>query len=136
MRWLFTLSALAVFITSGCQPSATTRPPDAPKKELEEAGEKLRHARDEYVAQLKIDMDRANQDIRELKEKASKASGEAKVKMDKRIQELEVHRDATSKHFDEVKADTKKAWGELQQGMDKSWGNLKDSIRRAKDEFQ
>ena len=135
MRWLLIIVVAVSSGVIGCQPNSPTAPRST-TAQIDQAAEKLKTAREEYLAALKADMERADRDIDDLKKKAMRASGDAKVAMDKKIKELESHRGEVHGRFEDFKADTRHAFDEMRKGMDKSWSELKDSIHKAKEEFQ
>jgi chromosome segregation ATPase len=135
----FMLFPAAMLAIAGCEPaseSTSTARVDDAKREVRQAEEKLKKARDDYAAALKADLDQADRDIDALKKKAETETGEMKDKMNKRINELEASRDETRRQYDGLKSDTGRAWDDVKSGMNKSWDALKNAIHNAKVEFK
>lgn len=92
--------------------------------------------KEEIVARLHQQIDRASQSIDELKLKSHLMKKDAKGAFDERVENLENQRNKLKEEVHHFQFITNHAWEDLAAGCKKSWHELKISLRAAADEYR
>ncbi len=88
--------------------------------------------RNEYVADLKSQIDKWNIELDKLDENIKKFNGETKVKADAQLTLIRSKRDELNKNLEKILNSTDNAWEDLKNGAE----NAKDSINKALEKAQ
>jgi chromosome segregation ATPase len=91
--------------------------------------------REEYQRQFQAQMDKLNDEIKDLGERAAKAGADARVRLDRQLADLKEQQAELQKKWDAVKASSGDAWEEMKGGMERAYGELRRSFDRAAAEF-
>jgi peptidoglycan hydrolase CwlO-like protein len=91
--------------------------------------------RDRYIRRAQKEVDELRLDIDRLGVKARAARDDVKARLDADIKALDKKWDATESKLDDVKAANARAWKKLKSGMDSAIEDLKQSLARARKEF-
>jgi len=92
--------------------------------------------REEYQRQFQAQMDKLNEEIKDLGERAAKAGADARVRLDKQVAELKERQAELQKRWDSFKASAPDAWEEMKGGLDRAYDELRRSFDRAAGEFK
>jgi hypothetical protein len=84
--------------------------------------------KDEAVAAMKVELEKLDKKVAELKEKAEKATGDAKASLEAKWKESAVKREAAGKKLDEMKAAAADKWEAIKKDADKTVEDLKKSV--------
>lgn len=114
-------------------PRAANPPTGAAASVEDRAAEQKK--REEYQRQFQARMDQLNDEIKELGERAAKASADARVRLDRQLVDLKERQADLQKQWDSFKASSAGAWEEMKGGMDRAFGELRKSYDRAAAEF-
>jgi len=91
--------------------------------------------RDAYVQKLKAKLDELNSEIDNLEAKAHLAEVESKIEYEKHLAELRAKSKDVNEKISELQQAGQSATEDLKQGLENSWEMLKESLTRAKSEF-
>lgn len=84
-----------------------------------------------HEQKLQGQLDEWSAEIDKLKAKADSAEADAQLKYNKQIEELRSMRDAASKKLGELKEAGDDAWEDLKAGIDSAWHSLSSTIKSA-----
>jgi uncharacterized coiled-coil DUF342 family protein len=87
--------------------------------------------RDEFIEQMKAQLDEWNAEIEALVARARKASAEAQHRYQDDIERLKRRRDETQHRLEELQYAGEAAWDSLQQGFDDAWELLRKALSDA-----
>ncbi|MFQ3790294.1 hypothetical protein [Halomonas sp. A29] len=87
--------------------------------------------RDEFIEQMKTQLDEWNAEIEALAARARKASAEAQTRYHDDLERLRRRRDETRRRLEELQYASEAAWDSLQQGLDDAWELLRKALRDA-----
>ena len=141
-------TALLLGLTLGCNPPTgssqsgvprVANPPAGARASAEETHRESadadraaeRQKRDEYQRQFQAQMDKLNEQIKELGERGASAGADARVRLDRQLAELKERQAELQKRWDSFKASAPGAWEEMKGGMDRAFGELRRSFDRA-----
>ena len=88
--------------------------------------------KDEYVAQMKKQLDDWSTDIDALQVKASLAKAEVKVKYEEQIAALRKKRQEADLKLNDIKAAADDSWEKLKGESERVWGALKGAVSEFK----
>lgn len=91
--------------------------------------------REEFVAELKVQLDKWNQKIDRLEERARKEKDEAAVQADLGMAELRKRRDELRKKLDEVEDASRDAWVDLRHGAERALNELVAAFTKARSRY-
>jgi hypothetical protein len=91
--------------------------------------------REEYQRQFQAQMDKLNDEVKDLGERAAKASADARVRLDRQLADVKERQADLQKRWDAFKASSGDAWEEMKGGLDRAYGELRRSYDRAAAEF-
>lgn len=92
--------------------------------------------RNEYVEQLKTNLDKWNADLAKWEEKARSKKNDLTIDYEMKLEDLRQKRaDATAK-LKEVQASSGEAWKELKAGTDAAWAVMREAFDKARTHFQ
>jgi chromosome segregation ATPase len=92
--------------------------------------------KDEYVEKLKTKLDELNTDLDELEEKLHKTSVGARITYEEQMRSFRQKRDEIQRKLMDIHGAGEDGWEELKQGTENAWSVLKESISKAKSEFE
>ena len=92
--------------------------------------------REEYRRQFQEQMDRLNDEIKELGERAATASADARVRLDKELAGLKERQAELRKRWESFQAAAPDAWEEMKGGLERAYGELRRSFDRASAAFK
>lgn len=92
--------------------------------------------RNEYVEQLKNNLDKWNADLAKWEEKARGAKNDLKIEYEMRLDALRKQRDEAAAKLKEVQASSGEAWQELKAGADTAWAAMREAFDKARAHFQ
>ncbi len=91
--------------------------------------------REDYLNQLKAQLDGWNAELDHMEAKARIAKADTRIEYEKQMADLRERRDEAKKKIDEIAASSEGAWEELKAGADDIWERFKQSLSRAKTQF-
>lgn len=91
--------------------------------------------REEFIERMKSRLDKWNEEIANLEEKAKEASGEAREEYNRRIEEMKQKRDEVDNRLGEIRSASADAWETFRQGTEDSMETLKSTIRKTREAF-
>ncbi|MDD5367345.1 MAG: hypothetical protein PHR30_18580 [Gallionellaceae bacterium] len=92
--------------------------------------------RDEYVEQLKTNLDHWNGDLAKWEAKARTARDDARIEFEMKLDALRKQRDEAAEKLKEVRASSEEAWKELKAGADVAWAAMREAFDKAGTHFQ
>jgi chromosome segregation ATPase len=92
-------------------------------------------AKEEFERTLNQNLERLDEEIRELQSKAVNLKEAAKAEWAEKMAKLEAKRDEAGEKLDEIRKSTGEAWEHLRDGADKAWEELERSVKAAVKEF-
>ena len=87
--------------------------------------------RDEYVEQLKKNLDQWNADLRKWEAKAKAAQNDIRIEYEMRLQALRAQREEAMTKLKVLQASSGEAWQELKAGTDAAWTAIREAFERA-----
>jgi hypothetical protein len=92
--------------------------------------------RNEYVEQLKQNLDKWNSDLATWEAKAKVAKTDMRIEYEMQLEALRKHREEAMAKLQEVQASSGEAWKELRAGADAAWASMREAFERATSHFQ
>ncbi len=92
--------------------------------------------RNDYVEQLKQNLDKWNADLGKLEEKAKVAQTDMRIDYEMQLEALRKHREAATARLKELQASGEEVWTELTAGADAAWDAMRDAFSKAATHFQ
>lgn len=92
--------------------------------------------RDEYVARLKVQLDRWNADMAKWEAKAREARAGARTAYERQLAVLRGHRDQAFYQLALLQSATGDAWKDLVRGSDEAWKRMRGAFDEAAGHFQ
>ncbi len=92
--------------------------------------------RNEYIEQLKQNLDRWNDEFAQLEAKAKVARTDLQIEYQMQLEALKVHREEASAKLKELQASGGEAWKELSAGADSAWAAMREAFEKASSHFQ
>ena len=94
-----------------------------------EARDSREHAKVEFEGMLKDKLEKIEEEIRELKQRAGRLKDTAKEKWTEEVVELDAKQKAAREKLDTVTKSTGEAWEHL---TEKAWEELEEAVRKAR----
>jgi chromosome segregation ATPase len=91
--------------------------------------------REQYVEQMKKQLDEWNAKLGKLEEEVKKAQVNVKTRYEAQIKALALQRDETVKRLNETRTASQAAWKEVSKGVEAAWKTMQSSFERAWGEF-
>ena len=92
--------------------------------------------RNEYVEQLKNNLDQWNADLAKWEAKAGVAKNDARIEYEMKLDTLRKQRDEAAEKLKELRASSEEAWKELKAGADVAWAAMREAFDKATSHFQ
>lgn len=92
--------------------------------------------RDQYVEQLKMEIDRINSELERLEDKVQQTTAIGRSRAQNLLDELRHRRRELEERMVDVSVAGENAWEELKKGADLTWQTMKDTLQRVQAEFQ
>jgi chromosome segregation ATPase len=92
--------------------------------------------RNEYVEQLKSNLDKWNTDLAKWEDKAKAARTDLRIDYEMQLETLRKHRDEAMTKLKELQATSGDAWKDLKAGADVAWAAMREAFDRASSHFQ
>jgi hypothetical protein len=94
------------------------------------------NTRNEYVEQLKKNLDQWNTDIAKWEAKAKLAKTDMRIEYEMQLEALRKHREAAMEKIQELQASSGEAWKDLTAGADAAWASMREAFDKATSHFQ
>ncbi|MBK5966225.1 hypothetical protein CCR95_19585 [Thiocystis minor] len=92
--------------------------------------------KDEYVAQIKVQLDEWSTEIDKLQERGHEIKEDAKVKYEEQLVALRTKREEGEKKLEEIQAAAENNWEQFKMESDRVWEAFKDSFETFKSHFK
>lgn len=92
--------------------------------------------RDEYVAKLKTQLDRWNDDITRWEERARAASAQAHGQCARHLATLQAQREHARYNLQLLQDASTGAWREVARGADEAWARMREAVAQARTYFE
>jgi len=92
--------------------------------------------RDEYVENMKTQLDQWNAEIAKWEAKAGEAQAGARVEYDRQLEALRQHRDQAAYQMKLVQSAAGEAWTDMMRGADEAWVRMRDAFEKASSHFR
>jgi hypothetical protein len=92
--------------------------------------------RNEYVEQLKKNLDQWNVDIAKWEAKAKVAQTDMRIEYEMQLEALRKHREDAMEKMKELQASSGEAWKDLTAGADAAWASMREAFDKATSHFQ
>jgi len=104
--------------------------------EIKNSGGNIMKTRDEFVVELKNQLDELNTGIKKIEHKVKSARDTGKVKLRTRVKDLRKMRDAALSKLQEVKNTSDETWQNLKQDAENVINSLKDALAKTMANFK
>lgn len=94
------------------------------------------NTRNEYVEQLKKNLDEWNANIAKWEEKAKVARTDMRIDYEMQLEALRKHREEATAKLKELQATGEEAWKDLSAGADAAWAAMREAFDKATSHFQ
>ncbi|MBK9324902.1 MAG: hypothetical protein KBF24_05215 [Thiobacillaceae bacterium] len=91
--------------------------------------------RDEYVEQLKQNLDQWNTEIAKWEAKAKVTKTDLRIDYEMQLEALRKHREEATAKLKELQASGEEAWNDLVAGADAAWATMRDAFDKATAHF-
>ncbi len=91
--------------------------------------------RDEYVKQLKSQLDQWNTEAAKWEAKAKQAQADAKAEYETQLQQFRARRDEAAAQLKKVQGATADAWSDMIRGTDEAWKKMQEAFTQASSRF-
>lgn len=92
--------------------------------------------RNEYVEQLKKNLDDWNTQIAKWEEKARVAQADMRIDYEMQLEALRKQREEATAKLKELQATSEEAWKDLTAGADAAWAAMREAFDKAVSHFQ
>ncbi len=92
--------------------------------------------RDEYVANLKTQLDRWNADMEVWEAKAKSAQEDAKKRYEEQLKVLAEQREKAQYNLRLLESASAAAWTEISRGADEAWERMREAVAQARTHFE
>lgn len=92
--------------------------------------------RNEYVEQLKKNLDVWNTDIAKWEAKAKLAQTDMRIEYEMQLEALRKRREEAMEKMKELQASSGDAWKDLAAGADAAWASMRDAFDKATSHFK
>lgn len=94
------------------------------------------NTRNEYVEQLKKNLDEWNTEIGKWEAKAKVARTDLRIDYEMQLEALRRHREEATAKLKELQASGEEAWKDLSVGADAAWAAMREAFDKATSHFQ
>jgi chromosome segregation ATPase len=91
--------------------------------------------RDEYVEQLKQNLDQWNSEIAKWEAKAKVTKTDLRIDYEMQLEALRKHREEATAKLKELQASGEEAWNDLVAGADAAWATMREAFDKATAHF-
>jgi hypothetical protein len=91
--------------------------------------------RDEYVAQLKSQLDQWNAEAARWEAKTKQAQADAGAEYEKQLQQFRARRDEALAQMRKVQGASADAWSDMVRGTDEAWKKMSEAFSQARSRF-
>lgn len=92
--------------------------------------------RNEYVDQLKKNLDQWNTDIAKWETKARATQTDLRIDYEMQLEALRKRREEITAKLKDVQASGEDAWQDLRAGADVAWASMREAFEKASSHFQ
>lgn len=92
--------------------------------------------RNDYVEQLKNNLDKWNADIAQWEAKAKVTKTDVQIEYEMQLESLRKHRDEAMEKMKEIQASSGEAWKDMVSGADAAWASMREAFEKATAHFQ
>jgi len=92
--------------------------------------------RNEYVEQLKENLDHWNSDLAKWEAKAKVAKTDMRIEYEMRLDALRKQREEATAKLKELQATSGDAWKDLTAGADAAWASMREAFDKATSHFK
>ena len=92
--------------------------------------------RDEYVARLKAQLDRWNEDVARWEAQAKVAQADAKKRLEEQLALLRAQRENALYNLTLLQKASATAWTDLSRGADQAWEKMRAAVDKARTHFE
>ena len=92
--------------------------------------------RDEYVENLKKQLDGWNAEASKWEAKAKAAQANLRADYEKQLAVFHQQRDQALEQMRKVQASSSEAWTDLVRGTDDAWARMRDAVEKARSKFK
>lgn len=92
--------------------------------------------RDEYIENLKKQLDAWNAEASKWEAKAKAAQAGMRIDYEKQLVAYRHQRDQALEQMRRVQQSSGEAWKELARGTDEAWGRMREAFEKARSQFQ
>jgi hypothetical protein len=92
--------------------------------------------RDEYVENLKAQLDQWNAEVARWEAKAAAAQAEVRAEYAKRLDELRARRDEALYQMKLMQNASAEAWTDLMRGTEQAWQSMREAFDKARSHFE
>lgn len=92
--------------------------------------------RDDYVKNLKSQLDQWNAEVGKWETQAKAAQAGARAEYEKQLAAFRAQRDLALEQLHKVQAASGDAWTELAQGADKAWARMSEAFEKTHSQFK
>lgn len=91
--------------------------------------------KDEFERALRANLERLDEEIRELKMRLSSLKESATADVKEKIAAVDAKRQVAEAKLDEVRKSAGLAWEHLEEGAERAWDELEEAVRQARNAF-
>ena len=92
--------------------------------------------RDEYVENLKKQLDQWNAEVTKWEGKARQAEAGMRAEYEKQLQAYRHQRDQALEQMRRIQSASGEAWVDLMRGADDAWAKMREAFEKARSNFQ
>jgi hypothetical protein len=92
--------------------------------------------KDEYMAQMQLQLKKWDAEIDALTNKANEFGAEARDKYYDQLKIMRASRETVSQKMHEITAASEAAWQDMQKGMEGAWDTMKAAMEKATSAFK
>ena len=92
--------------------------------------------RNDYVEQLKQNLDKWNGDIAKWEAKAKVAKTDLRIEYEMQLEAVRKRRDEAMEKLKEIQASSGEAWKDMVSGADAAWAAMREAFEKATSHFQ
>lgn len=92
--------------------------------------------RNEYIEQLKNNLDKWNADLAKFEAKARVAKTDLRIDYEMQLEALRKHREVAAEKLKALQASSEGAWKEVAAGADAAWSAMRDAVDKASAHFK
>jgi hypothetical protein len=92
--------------------------------------------RDEYVGQLKAQLDQWNTEIAKWEARTKEVEAGARAEYEKRLVAVREQRDKSLEQLRQLQSAAGDAWLELMKGTEEAWGRMREAFDKASSHFR